>query len=160
MAAEPSSHQQVLLEAGADPNSTISHQPTASTLLQWAVAEHHAWAVSALHQHGACLDCMGGLGRTGLHIAAEDSEGLGMAKQLLAAGANPNAADSDTGRTPLHLAVTAHNVPIVQALVLAGADPELPEHMFQQTPTALAHKKGNPEVMLALQQTPTDTLIN
>ncbi len=44
--------------------------------------------------------------------------------------------------------------------MLAGADPELPEHMFQQTPTALAHKKGNPEVMLALQQTPTDTLIN
>jgi ankyrin repeat protein len=45
------------------------------------------------------------------------------ASWLLAAGANPNAADRD-GITPLRIAASRRKRPVVSALLGAGADPD------------------------------------
>jgi ankyrin repeat protein len=47
---------------------------------------------------------------------------LSRAKQLLAAGADPDAHDGTVGTRPLHCAACQNNIPITRALLSAGAD--------------------------------------
>ncbi len=61
---------------------------------------------------------------------------------LLAAGANPNVKTPD-GSTPLHQAVTARQVPIVRALVAAGAKLDA-VNKDNLTPLLLAEKPEPP----------------
>ena len=61
---------------------------------------------------------------------------------MLAAGANPNAKAPD-GATPLHMAVTARQVPIIQVLAAAGAKLDA-VNRDNQTPLLLAEKPEPP----------------
>jgi ankyrin repeat protein len=64
-----------------------------------------------------------GLGASPLHYAAMNGDS-GPLKALLAAGASPNARDSD-GRTPLHMAAFSTRTANAMLLMQAGADPQL-----------------------------------
>ncbi len=58
-------------------------------------------------------------GRTDLHIAARDGD-VARLKALLAAGADPRAADNE-GWTPLHVAAHSYGPSACEALLAAGA---------------------------------------
>lgn len=73
---------------------------------------------------------------------ASNREPLEAVKTLLAAGANPNHKAPD-GSTPLHLAVTARQVPIIRELVQAGAKLDA-VNRDNQTPLLLAEKPEPP----------------
>ncbi len=55
-----------------------------------------------------------------MHYAALDGD-LSEVRRLLAAGADPGAAD-DTGWTPLHFAAQGQHATVAQALLVAGAN--------------------------------------
>lgn len=63
------------------------------------------------------------LGASPLHYAAMNADS-GPLKALLAAGANPNARDSE-GRTPLHMAAFSIRTANAMLLLQGGADPML-----------------------------------
>ena len=69
-------------------------------------------------------------------------------RQLLAAGADANAADAD-GTTPLHVAVWADHLATVQELLRAGAKADL-ANTFGVTPISLAAGHGNPAIVQRL----------
>ena len=73
---------------------------------------------------------------------ASDREPVDAVKVLLAAGANPNVKVPD-GSTPLHQAVTARQVPIIQALVASGAKLDA-VNKDNLTPLLLAEKPEPP----------------
>ena len=77
------------------------------------------------------------LGSTPLHLAATNPDRSAMTV-LLAAGADPNARDSD-GSTPLHMAAYASRAANVQQLLEAGADPLLKNNAGRD-PAAMARK--------------------
>lgn len=66
------------------------------------------------------------LGASPLHYAAMNADS-GPLKALLAAGANPNARDSE-GRTPLHMAAFSIRNANAMLLLQAGSDPLLKTH--------------------------------
>ena len=69
-------------------------------------------------------------------------------RQLLAAGADANAADAD-GTTPLHVAVWADDLATVQELLRAGAKADL-ANTFRVTPISLAADHGNASIVRRL----------
>jgi hypothetical protein len=93
---------------------------------------------------GAALAAGPGFERLGAPPFREPSnrEPLDAVKALLAAGANPNAKSPD-GSTPLHMAVTARQVPIIKELVAAGAKLDA-VNRDNQTPLLLAEKPEPP----------------
>jgi ankyrin repeat protein len=70
---------------------------------------------------------------------------------LLAFGADPNIRGMND-ETPLHVAVTLDDLPIVRALLAAGADPHLPTRIDDQlTPLDLARAKKLDAMMALLE---------
>jgi ankyrin repeat protein len=76
-----------------------------------------------LLEHGADVQRRDESGRSPLHYAAD--VGAAAVEMLLSGGAAVNA--QDDGTTPLHVAVERGSVTAVEALLRAGADPELPD---------------------------------
>ena len=84
-----------------------------------------------------------GFDGTPLHAAAmQDREEI--ARVLLEAGANPNAASAN-GLTPLHAAAYSGAVDIAALLLDAGADPSSTAKNGW-TPFDMAHSRGHPEL--------------
>uniref|UniRef100_UPI00398F50FD NF-kappa-B inhibitor alpha-like n=1 Tax=Pristiophorus japonicus TaxID=55135 RepID=UPI00398F50FD len=75
----------------------------------------------ALRSTAQYLEIRNYYGHTCLHIAAMRGD-CETAQQLLASGANINAQESSSGRTPLHLAVEFQRREVVQLLIDRGAD--------------------------------------
>ena len=69
------------------------------------------------------------LGRSALHVATDwpgyFRNGPAIVRMLVDAGADPNAAIGGDGETPLHWAASSDDVDVADALMDAGADPEV-----------------------------------
>jgi ankyrin repeat protein len=108
-----------LLTAQLDGGAPLADPVTGVDLLTWAAVGGAATAARTLLDRGADAD--GGA----LHAAAGSTR-LELVRLLLAAGADVNRRDPDTGRAPLHAAVAAGgggDAPEVVAVLLdAGAD--------------------------------------
>ena len=107
------------LHAELDGGAPLSDPVTGVDLLTLAAVGGAAGSARALLDRGADVD--GGA----LHAAAASTR-LELVRLLLAAGADVNRRDPDTGRCPLHAAVSAHGVrdapDVVRELLDAGAD--------------------------------------
>ena len=121
-----------LLEAGADVNAPGKW--LGFTPLHWAAGLDHVDVIKLLIANGAHVNARTTTlpplavrtQETPLHVAAR-SDRLRAIEVLLDAGADVNAQDF-VDKTPLHAAFTnynTHTAAIVQALVRAGADPNL-----------------------------------
>jgi uncharacterized protein len=123
---------EALLKAGLTPAVTQPSPPQYS-LLHLAAWENAEKSLSVLLKHPQVqVDVLSALGETPLMIAALKGY-LGVAQQLLKAGAYPN----KTGWTPLHYAASAGNVEMMQLLLDAHAyiDAESPN---KTTPLMMA----------------------
>ena len=111
---------QLLLDAGADPNTANEYGVDP---LRYAVVYGNEEIVQLLLDAGANPNITNPDDRTHLHSAALGGQEA-ITRLLLAAGADPNVADWD-GWTTLHMAAYHGYEEIVQLLLAAGADPTL-----------------------------------
>ena len=105
-------------------------------------------AVRALLKQGADVNTAQGDGMTALHWAAQKGD-VELAQTLLYAGANIKATTRVGGYTPLLIASRLGNAPVVEVLLAAGADPNLPTSNGA-TPLMLAAQAGHTAAVKAL----------
>ena len=110
----------VLLLAALVPVWRGTDSPVADAAMRGDAA-----AVRALIADGADVDAAQGDGMTALHWAASNRD-PGLAGVLLAAGADVGAGTRIGHYTPLHVAAQAGAGEVVEILLGAGADPEMP----------------------------------
>jgi uncharacterized protein len=98
------------------------------------------------------------LGRTPLHYAALDGD-VGLIRQLLASGSNPDAAD-DNGWTPLHFAAQNNAAVAIAALLTAGAAVDARDaHGNTPLSTAVFNSRGSGEVIKLLRSHGADPYV-
>lgn len=127
---------QILLGAGANVNELMPK--TGLTPLLVASASGFTELTALLLERGASTELVDSRGNTALHLAARNRSALGVVKNLLKHGANPNARlNHPRGRlltptelnlqgvTPLLLAADEGNLDMMRTLLDAGADPSL-----------------------------------
>jgi len=129
------------IRGGADVNASGSD---GSTPLLWAVHGIDHEVVQALLQRGAKPDVRNALGATPLSEAASVADAV-MVGMLLKARADPNLGNDD-GQTPLMIAARNGALPVVQALVDAGARVNEREKFRGQTALMWAIAANSPEV--------------
>lgn len=121
---------ELLIKKGANPECRGMRSGTA---LHHALELGRAEMTVKLIALGADVNAAPGadaLGHSALHVAIFNNErnvpgfGAGVIDSLLRAGANPNAR-SDSGLTPLGLAVKASALDVIDLLLKTGADPNL-----------------------------------
>jgi ankyrin repeat protein len=128
----------VLLDAGADPNDGVT--------LPMAASAGDIPVLEALLTHGAKVDQpWASDGSTALYAILQWSRTSDGVLWLLAHGADPNGVFAENGETPLHVAARAWDVPVVEAMVLRGADINR-RRADGRTPYAVAELNGNREV--------------
>jgi len=82
-------------------------------------------------------------------VAAAGSGHVETVRALLAAGADPERGDDESGETPLHFAAAGGHTAIVTLLIQAGAQPDTPDHRGIP-PLVGAAQNGHAEVVRAL----------
>ena len=70
-------------------------------------------------------------------------------RMLLAAGADPDRGDDNSGSSPLHFAASAGHIEAVRLLLESGATPDALD-LFATSPLAQAAQRGHAEVVQAL----------
>lgn len=110
--------------------------------------------VVALLKQGADVNASQGDGMTALHWAAMNGDAA-MAKTLLYAGANANAATRLGGFTPIDLAAKNGEADVVRALLAGGADPKVAD-LHGTTPLMFAAESGDVDVTTALLEAGAD----
>jgi ankyrin repeat protein len=129
----------LLLAAGLDPNLML---PSGNRLLTIAMTQRHRASALALIDGGADVGVADRAGNRPLHVAAQAGD-VELVRRLLAGGAEVDARTPpvrmavngarEGGRnliggglqTPLMMAAQADRLPVMRALVAAGADPSL-----------------------------------
>lgn len=108
----------LLLAAGADPNA---RSMTDETALHRAIHSANPQVVNMLLESGADPNAKNDLGWTPLHVLVLSNypDVIVVAEQLVVAGANVNARDTD-GRTPLDRAKKFNRLPIAKYLAEVG----------------------------------------
>jgi ankyrin repeat protein len=128
-----------------------------TTLLILAAQYGLPYFVTELIARGADLDPVDELGRSPLFAALESRaqqhpHATAIVEGLLKAGANPNVF-AYLGQTPLHYALNHGLVAETQALLNAGADPNLPRESHErETPLIIAASAGNTELLELLRK--------
>jgi ankyrin repeat protein len=105
-------------------------------------------AVRALLKEKVDVNAAQGDGSTALHWAAFQDD-LEMAKMLLAAGANVKAATRINAATPLFMACKNGSVPMIEALLSAGADANAADSNGA-TPLMMASASGSEDAVKTL----------
>ena len=77
--------------------------------------------------------------------------GVWQIKSLIERRCDPNVVDPDGDRRPLHWAAARGQVRCVNALIKAGADPNIPD-ASGRTPSVLARRLGNDNIAMRLEQ--------
>ncbi|HLO48702.1 MAG TPA: ankyrin repeat domain-containing protein, partial [Kamptonema sp.] len=137
-----------LLAAGAEPHRKDGEGLSA---FDWAVRNEYTNVLAVLHQFG--------IDGTQISIdekllAAAENGDVAVVRDCLEQGVNPNTRDArrkTRDRTPLMLASMAGHLPIVQALLAAGADPQMSDRSADTKPISkslLEHT--NPETALTM----------
>ena len=130
----------------------------ATALLGWMSADPpitdaarrgDAEAVRSLLRAGADANASAGDGMTALHWAA-DAGHLEIAKVLMYAGANVDAATRLGNYTPLHLAARQGHGPLVEALLEGGADADATTTSGGSTALHFSAGSGSAEAVTAL----------
>ena len=85
------------------------------------------------------------IGRTFLHVAAEKGS-VELATALLAAGAELEAVELETGATPMGVAVSAEHTKMVAFLLERGADPDRPAGTTWATARTRAYQLKDPSI--------------
>jgi uncharacterized protein len=113
----------LLLQSGADPNAWDADHAT--TALHQAMRAGNRAAIRLLLDAGADPSLVSAEGEFALYWAAEEGD-LEMARLFLSHGAGKTINDfaPPCGDTPLTLAARALNLPMIELLLEAGADPE------------------------------------
>lgn len=148
---------EVLLRTGkVDINATRIHNGGKSTALSLAAKNgytpHKSVTTLLLSEPGINPNKKNDDGATPLAMAAEEND-LAIARELLAAGADPNSRDN-LGVTPLHHAVIPYHVTyeghaanmVKELLELNGIDPD-PIGIDGRTPLSLAAERGHAELV-------------
>ena len=78
--------------------------------------------------------------------AHDDAHGTALTEALIALGADVTAVEPVNGWTALHIAAAADNVPLVRALMIAGADPFAVAHDGEQTQDASGTQRVKDEI--------------
>jgi ankyrin repeat protein len=125
-------------EIARDPNIVNLRDEAETPLLHHAVEALRPGIVSLLLDHGVNIGVADANGETCLHRLgdmrrAPSDEAGKMAVLLLDRGADPNARNWDHV-TPLHQAVRARNVAVVEVLLARGADPNARDKSRGSTP--------------------------
>jgi ankyrin repeat protein len=151
---------QKLVEQGADPNLVSEH---GHTPLHNACISKSAATVRALLELGADpnkrytfrspIDGRVEASRTALMYATSTE----VAEALLAAGADPNAADA-AGETPLTLAAWRGHPDVVAALLSAGADPLARTRARRGRPAATARELTEGKIALWREVPPSEAI--
>jgi len=116
-----------------------------------AAAKGDRAAVRALVQRKVDVNAPQVDGTTALHWATR-ADDLDLAEMLIAAGANVSAANRE-GVTPLGLAAMNGSAPMLQKLLKAGADPNVPLDQFKDTALMMASRTGKTDAMRVLLET-------
>lgn len=113
---------------------------TGRTFLHYAARSKNPYFLEYILQQGASLDGRDPLGYTALHYAAEEGNQTGLNRLIELAPHLINAA-SDGGMTPLQSAALYNQLPCVQLLLEAKANPNC-EVLYEFTPllSAIYHK--------------------
>lgn len=105
--------------AAADP-SLLQAQWAGDPLLHWMVIEDFTIGVTTLLDLGVPADARDEIGQTALHQAARLGR-LGIARLLLARGADANAFHEQFSENPLHLAIGGEHLDVFMLLLAHGA---------------------------------------
>jgi ankyrin repeat protein len=119
--------------------------PSGRTVLGEAVSTGNVELVKLLLTRGARVDTPYGQGVTAL-VSISSSDKVGVARALLAGGANVNFQGGISMETALHRAARQGQVPMMRTLMKAGADPNLCS-VSQTTPLATAAAAGKEEII-------------
>jgi uncharacterized protein len=124
------------------------------TLLQWALLNRNPEALRVLLDAGADPAQHGMDGDTVVHTAALANDPAYLTL-LLAHRADANAANAETGASPLHAALIGKRDTQFHALLAAGADPNHADRM-KNTPLHVAGQIGDSALALDLLQAGAD----
>ena len=123
--------------------SDINHQDSGGrTPLSWAASKGDSYGVRKLLDYGADIGIVDKNKASPLHYAARAEDPICL-KTLLEYGANVNAKNY-RGRSPLHFAAAYRNgVRYLEPLINAGADVNVEESSYNETPIIWACEKDN-----------------
>jgi len=127
---------------------SIVNAAAASSELADAAMRRNTDAVRSLLQRKADVDAPQIDGTTALHWAVRWDD-LETAEMLIRAGANVSAANR-AGATPMQLAALNGNAAMVDQLIKAGADPNMPQTPYGDTPLMLASRTGRTDAITVL----------
>lgn len=128
-----------ILSMPCDIDAQDSHGMTA---LMYAAIGGHTDVLKLLVSHRANLELQSAQRYTALMYAVRQGH-LAAVQALLAAKADPNVHRQNTFDTPLTLAAWYGYLPIVRALVAAGADVALVGGLWQLPPEGIARHQGH-----------------
>uniref|UniRef100_A0A8D8A527 Tyrosine-protein kinase n=2 Tax=Culex pipiens TaxID=7175 RepID=A0A8D8A527_CULPI len=98
--------------------------------------------LDALIERGCSINNRDAQGNTALHYACRNKDGLEMVRSLIAAGANVQARNKDSGWVPMHEAASNGNLEAVKEL-LTHRVPHMPRSGYGELPTDLAKDNGH-----------------